>query len=125
MHCHITSLKLRVLFYVWRMCASAMSVNVVTLHYGKINVNDKILIENWGSKKRFNEFPSKDWSRSRLNSLLRQIDASGSLTEKLAVDVPGQEERQSVHITKVEELICSQEDAPGTYKSTREIKQIT
>jgi len=29
----------------------------------------------------------------------------GALTEKLAADVPGQQERQSVNITKVEELI--------------------
>jgi len=51
----------------------------------------------------------------------------GVLIEKLAVDIPGQQERQSVNITKVEELICSQEDAPtpGTHKSPREIEQIT
>jgi len=47
------------------------------------------------------------------------------LTEKLAVDVPGQQERQSVNITKVEELICSQEGASGTHKSPQEIEQIT
>jgi len=47
----------------------------------------------------------------------------GALMEKLAADVPGQQERQS--ITKVEELICSQENAPGTHKSPWEIEQIT
>jgi len=45
----------------------------------------------------------------------------GVLTEKLAAGVPGWQERQSVNITKVEELICSQ-DAPGTHKSSREIE---
>jgi len=49
----------------------------------------------------------------------------GALTEKLAADVPGRRERQSVNITKVEKLICSQEDAPGTHKSPQEIEQIT
>jgi len=49
----------------------------------------------------------------------------GALIEKLAADVPGQQEHQSVNITMVEELICSQENAPGTYKSPREIEQIT
>jgi len=49
----------------------------------------------------------------------------GALIEKLAADVSGQQERQSVNITKVEELICSQEDVPGTNKSPREIEQIT
>jgi len=49
----------------------------------------------------------------------------GALIEKLAADVLGQRERQSVNITKVEELICSQENAPGTHKSLQEIEQIT
>jgi len=48
----------------------------------------------------------------------------GVLSEKLAADVPGQQERQSI-ITKVEELICSQDDAPVTHKSPREIEKIT
>jgi len=47
------------------------------------------------------------------------------LIEKLTADVTGQQERQSVNITKVEKRICSQEDAPCTHKSPREIEQIT
>jgi len=46
----------------------------------------------------------------------------GALTEKLAADAPGGRKRQSVNITKVDELICSQEDAPGTHKSPREVE---
>jgi len=49
----------------------------------------------------------------------------GALIEKLAADVPGQQERQSVNITKVEELIRSRENAPDIHKSSREIEQIT
>jgi len=49
----------------------------------------------------------------------------GVLTEKLAADVPGQRNLQSVNITKVEELIRNQEDASGTHKSPRKIEQIT
>jgi len=44
---------------------------------GKINVDDKKR-EKWGLKKLLNEFPSKDWSRSRLDSLLRRINATGN-----------------------------------------------
>jgi len=40
----------------------------------------------------------------------------GALIEKLAADVSGRQERQSVNITKVEDLICSQEDAPAPTK---------
>jgi len=49
----------------------------------------------------------------------------GAMTEKLAADVPGQQEHQSVNITKIEELVCSEEDALGTHKSLPEIEQIT
>jgi len=49
----------------------------------------------------------------------------GALTDKFAADVPGRRECQSVNISKVEELICSQEYAPGTHKSPQEIEQIT
>jgi len=50
-----------------------------------------------------------------------QVEA---LIEKVAANVR-QQERQSVNITKVEELIYSQENAAGTYNSPREIEQIT
>jgi len=40
-----------------------------------------------------------------------KIGGLGALTEKLTANVRGQQEHQSVNITKVEELICSQEDA--------------
>jgi len=61
---------------------------------------------------------------SVLDSLLRRIDATGSADRKVGSGRSGRQERQSVNITKVEELICSHEDAPGTHKSPREIKQI-
>jgi len=49
----------------------------------------------------------------------------GALIEKLVADVPCRRERQSVNIRKVEELICSREEAPGTDRSLQEIEQIT
>jgi len=92
----------------------------------KVSVNDKILIENsrrekWGSKKLLNKFSSKNWSRSGLDSLLRRTDATGS------ADGSGcpRSARTSVNITKVEELICSQENAPGTHRSPQKIEQTT
>jgi len=45
----------------------------------------------------------------------------GALIKKLAADVPGRQERQSANITKVEELICTQDDASSTHKSLYEI----
>ena len=97
---------------------------------GKICLKDKILIENlriekrWSSRKFLREFPSKVWSRSGLDSLLRRIDEFGSADRKAGSGRP-KSARTSINIGKVEELICSQEDAPGTHKSPREIQQIT
>jgi len=48
----------------------------------------------------------------------------GALTEKLTADILCRRECQSVNIRKVEELICSQENAPSTHKSPREIERI-
>jgi len=46
----------------------------------------------------------------------------GALIEKSAAGIPGQQERQSVNITKVEELICSQANASSTNKSPPDIE---
>jgi len=48
----------------------------------------------------------------------------GVLIKKLAAEVPSQQERQIVNITKVEELICNQENVPDTRKIPRENEQI-
>ena len=77
-----------------------------------------------GAKKLLNEFPSKGWSRSELDNLLRRIDARGSTERKVGSGRP-RSARTSVNISKVEDLICSQDDAPSTHKSPREIEQIT
>ena len=104
----------------------------VNLRYvmGKISANDRILIENlkkekrWDSKILLNGFPSKEWSRSGLDSLLRRIDARASAEWKIGSGRP-RSAKTSVNISEVEDLICSQDDAPGTLKSPREIEQIT
>jgi len=78
--------------------------------------------KKWGSKKLLNEFLSKAWFKNCLDSLLRQIDATGIADRK--VGSRRQRECQSVSITKVEEITCSQEHAPD-HKSPQEIEQIT
>jgi len=82
---------------------------------GKTSVNDKILIENlrkekrWASKKLLNAFPSKGWSMSALDSLLRRTDARASAERKVGSGRPISA-RTSVNISnKVEDLICSQD----------------
>ena len=97
---------------------------------GKITREDRIVIKasrvekNWSSRCYLKEFASKAWCRSSLDRLIKTIDAG------LPVDgVIGRGRRQPVrtaaNVARVEELICSQEDAPGTHKSPREIERQT
>jgi len=79
---------------------------------------------NWSSRRFLKEFANKAWCRSSLDRLIKTIDAG------LPVDgVIGRGRRQPVrtaaNVARVEELICSQEDAPGTHKSPREIERQT
>jgi len=61
-----------------------------------------------------------------LDSLLRRINATPweRWSKNWQPDVSGQQERQSVNITKVEEVICSQENASSTHKRPQKIEQI-
>ena len=84
---------------------------------GKININDKILMENlpkhkrWSSRKLLKEFPSKGWSRSGLNSLLKRIEARGNADRSVGSGHP-RSARTSANIAKVEKLVCSQAREP-------------
>jgi len=70
--------------------------------------------KNWSSRRVLEEFASKAWCRSSLDRLIKTIDAG------LPVDgVIGRGRRRPVRtaanvaiVARVEELICSQEDAP-------------
>jgi len=52
------------------------------------------------------------------------MQLEGSADRKVGSGHP-RSARTSVNITEVEELICSQKDAPGTHKSPRKIEQLT
>jgi len=88
-----------------------------------LNINDKILIDNlqkhkrWSWRKLFKKFLSKGWSRSGLNSLLKQIDARGNADRAAGSGRP-RSARTSVNIAKVEELVCSQEREPQAWHTT-------
>jgi len=71
-----------------------------------------------------NEFPRKQWTRSGLESLIRKVDANGSAERKVGSGHP-KSARTPANVAKVEKLICSQDDKPGTHKNPREIERIT
>jgi len=87
---------------------------------------DKILIKilrqdkQYGAKKLLREFPNRGWSLSSLKFLLKKIDETGTTDRK-----PGSGKQRTVrtaeNVNSVEELILSQENAPGTHRSVRQI----
>lgn len=67
-----------------------------------------------------NEFPARNWSKNNLNRLIRQIDASASSKRKPVTGCLRSARRPTANnIACVAELVCSQEDNPGTSKSHR------
>ena len=91
---------------------------------GKININDKILIENlrihkrWSSRKRLKEFRQKAGLGVDFNdSLLKRIDSRGNADRAVGSGRP-RSARTSANIAKVEELACSQEGEPQAWLPT-------
>ena len=87
---------------------------------------DKIIIKhyridkNYGVKRLSSKFPNKGWTKGGLRHLLTKIDKTGDVKR-----VPGSG-RPRTAVTEeiaeeVEEMICSQEEFPGTHKSQRKI----
>ena len=92
----------------------------------KISRDDKIRIQTLreqglGAKAIKKVYPEKQWSLTTLKRLCRQINENESIIERKKGSGRPKSVRTTENISKVHELICSQEDRPGTSKSTREI----
>ena len=91
-----------------------------------ISREDRMLIKvlrqekGYGSKKLLAEFPNKAWSQTSLKRLLRKVDASGS-TDRKQGSGRKRTTRTAANIAAVEDLAMSQENAPGTHRTTRQI----
>jgi len=91
---------------------------------------DRVLIKVLRQDKGYNvwtflsEFSHKNWSRPALYRLISQIDATGSAVQKQG---RGRKRtgRSNDNIADVEELVLSQENAPCTHKTVRQIARET
>ena len=92
--------------------------------------DDRVLIKVLRQDKGYNirtllsEFPHKNWSRTALYRLIAQIDASGSAVRKQGSG-RSRTGRSNANIADVEELVLSQEDAPCTHRTVRQIARET
>ena len=94
------------------------------------SIEDRILIENlhklkgYGAKKLIQEFPDKYWNLNSLKSLLKKLRKTATTARK-----PGSGRRRTArtdqNISAVNDLVLSQEDAPKTHRSTRQIARET
>jgi transposase len=95
-----------------------------------LTVEDRILIrelrehKGYGAKRLLKEFPMKQWSLASVSRLLKQINDTGSSATK---ERGGRRRssRTADNIQSVEQLVLSQEDAPGTHRTLREISRET
>src|SRR5215469_11738490 len=96
-----------------------------------LTADDKSLIralriqKGWRAVRMMKEFPSRQWKQRTLNDLITKIDTTGNTERK-----PGSGRRRTIrtirtadNIAVVSEMICSQENQPGTSKSPREISR--
>jgi len=92
------------------------------------SVEDRILIENlykfknYGAKKLIREFPGKGWTVSGLNKLLRKLRNTGSTRRRQGSGRP-RSARTDDNVDSVNELILSQEGAPKSHRTTRQISR--
>ena len=74
-----------------------------------------------GAKAIQAAYPQKGWKLTTLQKMCRRIDKTGSAVERKVGSGRPKSARSAANIAMVQEMICSQEDEPGTSKSTRQI----
>jgi len=74
--------------------------------------------KGWSAKRICSEFRQKKWAVSSVNDLLRKIDKTGSVERKVSSGCPWSIRTQR-NISRANDLICSQENNPGTSKSSQ------
>src|SRR5688572_11594109 len=80
--------------------------------------------KNYSSRQFLPEFPKKHWTRSGLDKLLRKISVTGSV-DRVIGSGRRRSARTEENVALVEDLIQSQEDAPNTHRTTRQISRET
>jgi len=91
---------------------------------------DRIVIKNlyelkgYGAKRLIKEFPTNGWKLGALNKLLRKLKDTGTTDRRPESGRP-RSARTSSNINTVNDLVLSQEDAPRSHRTTRQIRRET
>ena len=120
-------MQLRISLCVAVVADDAFSSNVNMV----FSADDCILIENlcfkfkkYGAKRLIREFPTKGWPVSSVNKLLKKLRDTGT-TARRAGSGRCRSARIGDNGDSINELVLSQEGAPKTHQSTRQIARET
>ena len=95
-----------------------------------LSEEDRILIKNlyyfkgYAAKRLISEFPAKGWKKTTVNDFLKRLKETGSTTRKSGSGRP-RTVRTVAKISAVNDLVLSQEDAPQTHRTTRQMARET
>lgn len=89
---------------------------------GKISHDDKMRIQTLreqglGPTLIQKAYPEERWSLGTLKTICERVDKTGSAVERRKGSGRPKSARNDENIAKVAEMICSQEDRPGTSKA--------
>ena len=95
---------------------------------GKVSAEDKMRIQTLreqrlGYRAIVAKYPEKKWSLSTVKAICKRVDVTGSAVVRKPGSGRPKTVRSAENIENVGELICSQENQPGTSKSTRKIAE--
>jgi len=80
--------------------------------------------KGYSAKRLMAKFPRRNWSLAAVKRLLRKTDATGSANRKTGSG-RRRTARTDGNVNVVEELALSQENAPGTHRTVRQIARET
>lgn len=86
----------------------------------RILIKELRLEKGYSATRLLREFPAKQWSRGGIDKLLRKIDATGSAKRKVGSGRP-KTVSTAANVAIVADLVLSQDDQPGTHRTTRQI----
>jgi transposase len=85
----------------------------------KLSTIDKIRIQilreqGYGARAICKAYPEKSWNLSTVSNICKRVDERGSAIERKVGSGRPKSARTDANINAVRELLCSQEDKPGT-----------
>ena len=83
-----------------------------------------IILKTMVIKRLISEFTAKGWKKATVNDFLKRLKETGSTTRKSGSGKP-RTVRTVANISGVNYLFLSQEDAPQTHRTTRQIARKT